>query len=640
MTAQHDTPLGTGRIDRLLIANRGEIARRIIRTCRTLAISPVVVFSDADADAPFVREADDGLRLPGDAAADTYLRGDLVIDAARRLGAQAVHPGYGFLSENAEFAQAIVDAGLVWIGPPPSAIAVMGSKIEAKQLARQHGVPVAPDSTVESLEEVGLPALVKASAGGGGRGMRIVRDPLEMVEAIASAEREAIASFGDGTVFVERYMERARHVEVQVFADTHGNVVALGERDCTIQRRHQKVVEEAPSPAVTPDIRERMFAAAIAAARAVGYVGAGTVEFMLDRSGEFSFLEMNTRLQVEHPVTEMVTGLDLVALQLSVAEGAPLPEALIAGVASTGHAIEVRLCTEDPYRGFLPSSGAFHTVTFPDMPGLRVDSAIESGSVASPFYDSMVAKVIAHGASRAEAARKLKVALERASILGPVTNRALLIDLMTRLTSIDAPGPDGLDTGWLDRQDLGDGPAPDATQIAAAALAVVRAAATSHPFPIAWRNNPSQVQTQLVGDHVVTFAFDRTERLTHLAVDGSELPVGAHGVDALDRVATTIVGDTVFVADGLYALNVPPRFTDPDDAGRAGSTIAPMPGKVVRMLVALGDTVAAGQPLLTLEAMKMEHQVVSPSAGVVSELYVSAGQQLDHGQPLVKVDPA
>ena len=630
------------RIDTLLIANRGEIARRIIRTCRALAISPVVVFSDADADAPFVAEADDGWRLPGDAAADTYLRAELVIDAAKRLGAQAIHPGYGFLSENAVFAQAVIDAGLVWVGPPPAAIAAMGSKIQAKQLARQHGVPVAPDNTVESLEQIGLPALVKASAGGGGRGMRIVRDQSELADAIASAEREAAASFGDGTVFVERYMEGARHVEVQVFADTHGNVVALGERDCTIQRRHQKVVEEAPSPAVTPAVRERMFAAAVAAARAVGYVGAGTVEFMLDAAGEFSFLEMNTRLQVEHPVTEMVTGLDLVALQLAVAQGAPLPDAVLAGVPSTGHAIEVRLCTEDPYRGFLPSSGAFHTVSFPAIDGLRVDSAIESGSVASPFYDSMVAKVIAHGATRADAARTLKVALERATILGPVTNRALLVDLMARLSDIDPDGT-GVDTGWLDRQDLGDGPQPSALQVAAAALAVVRAAAAAHPFPVAWRNNPSTPQVQRIGDHAVTYAFDRANRLTHLAVDGEAVSVDQHGLDALGRVAVALVDDaagtTAFVAGGLFALPVPPRFADPDDAGRAGSTIAPMPGKVVRLLVAVGDTVTAGQPLLTIEAMKMEHQVVAPAAGVVAEVFVTAGQQLDHGQPLVKVDP-
>jgi len=623
------------RIDTLLIANRGEIARRIVRTCRDLAVSPVVVFSDADAAMPFVCEADAGHRLHGDTAAETYLRADLVIDAALRLGAQAVHPGYGFLSENAAFAQAVLDAGLVWVGPPPAAIAAMGSKIEAKRLVRAHGVPVAPDNTVESLEEVGLPALVKASAGGGGRGMRIVRNADELADAIASAGREALASFGDGTVFVERYVEAARHVEVQVFADRHGNVVALGERDCTIQRRHQKVVEEAPSPAVGPALRERMFAAAVAAARAVGYEGAGTVEFLLDRDGNFSFLEMNTRLQVEHPVTEMVTGLDLVALQLRVAEGHPLPDSLLQGVPTCGHAIEVRLCTEDPYRGHLPSSGRFVRFEFPAVPGLRIDTGIESGSTVSPHYDSMVAKVIAHGGTRAEAARKLRVGLERATISGPTTNRALLIDLMARLIDLD----DEVDTGWLDRQALGDGPQPTPLQIAAAALAVVAAATAGSRFPIGWRNNPSQPHTQSVGDHVVTYAYDRANRLTQLAVDGEAVALDAHTFDALARIDARAVGDTVYVAGGLFALDVPPRFVDPDDAGRAGSTVAPMPGKVIRVLVVVGDQVAAGQPLLTIEAMKMEHQVVSPTTGVVTDVFVAAGQQLDHGQPLVKVEP-
>ncbi|MBI4933274.1 MAG: ATP-grasp domain-containing protein [Actinobacteria bacterium] len=627
-------------IQTLLIANRGEIARRIIRTCRAMAISPVVVYSDADADAPFVREADAGVRLPGNAAADTYLRGELVVAAALRLGAQAVHPGYGFLSENAAFAQSAVDAGLVWVGPPPSAINAMGSKIEAKRLARAHGVPVAPDNTVETLDEIGLPALVKASAGGGGRGMRIVRAAHDMADAIASAEREAAASFGDGTVFVERYVEGARHVEVQVFADSHGNVVALGERDCTIQRRHQKVVEEAPSPAVDPALRERMFAAAVAAARAVGYVGAGTVEFMLATDGTFSFLEMNTRLQVEHPVTEMVTGLDLVELQLRVAQGEPLPERVLHGVESRGHAIEVRLCTEDPYRNYLPSSGTFHHVEFQPAPWLRVDSAIESGSEVSSHYDSMVAKVIAHGDTRAEAARRLRVALERATICGPTTNRALLIHLMTNLATIDDPSGHAVHTGWLDQHDLGDPPSPSALQVAAAALAVVSSHHRGSPFPIGWRNNPSQPHTQAIGDHVVAYVFDRADRLELLHVDGEPVELDAFTRDQLARIDTCVVDDKVFVAGGLFAIPIPPRFVDPDDAGRAGSTVAPMPGRVIRLLVAAGDEVAAGQPLLIIEAMKMEHQVVSPTTGTVAEVFVRAGDQLDHGQPLVKVDPA
>jgi propionyl-CoA carboxylase alpha chain len=632
MTMTQIAPIHT-----VLVANRGEITRRIFRTCREQALATVAVFSDADEHAPFVREASHVVRLPGTASADTYLRGELIIAAARRFGA-AVHPGYGFLSENAAFAQQVIDAGLTWIGPPPSAIAAMGSKIAAKQLMRSHGVPVAPDNTVESLDEIGLPALVKASAGGGGRGMRIVRSADELADAITSAEREALASFGDGTVFVERYLEGARHVEIQVLADTHGNVIALHERDCTLQRRHQKVVEEAPSPAVDGDLRVRMEAAAVAAACAVGYVGAGTLEFLLDRNGDFWFLEMNTRLQVEHPVTEAVCGVDLVALQLSIAEGHAIPAALLVEVPLHGHAIEVRLCAEDPYQGYLPSSGTFHEVTWPAIPGVRVDSAVETGSEVPPYYDSMIAKVIAHGTTRAEAARRLSAALQGAVLHGPTTNRALLVQLLAQLCEVDGPGGEGIHTGWLDAQSLGDGPQPDALQIAAAALAVVQCAAGR--FPIGWRNNPSQLHSQAVGEHMVQYAFDRGDRLASLAVDGAEVELDTFTRDSLARIPTAVVGDTVHVAGGQFAFVVPPRFVSPDDAGRAGSTVAPMPGRVVALLVAAGDAVVAGQPLLTLEAMKMEHQITSPHAGTVAEVYVQPGQQLDGGQPLLKVDPA
>ena len=621
-------------IQTVLVANRGEIARRVFRTCREQALATVAVFSDADANAAFVREADYAVRLPGNTSADTYLRGDLMVAAATRFGA-AVHPGYGFLSENAEFAQQVIDAGLIWIGPPPSAIAAMGSKIEAKRLMRSHGVPVASDNTVESLDEVGLPALVKASAGGGGRGMRIVRSADELTDAIASAEREAVSAFGDGTVFVERYLERARHVEIQILADTHGNVIALHERDCTLQRRHQKVVEEAPSPAVDSHLRARMEAAAIAAATAVGYVGAGTVEFLLDADGNFWFLEMNTRLQVEHPVTEAVCGVDLVALQLSIAEGNPIPVALLADVPINGHAIEVRLCAEDPYNSYLPSSGTFHWFTFPSVPGVRVDSALESGDEVSPFYDSMIAKVIAHGATRAEAARRLIATLRGAELIGPTTNRELLLDLLGKLCGIDVDGS-GIDTGWLDRQALGAAPLPTHTDIAAAALALVHQ--RSGRFPISWRNNPSQQQAQSLGDHVVQYAFDRANHLVQLAVDDATVDLDAPARDAIGRTNVTVVDDVVYVAGGRFAFAVPPRFVSPDDAGRAGSTVAPMPGRVINVLVAAGDVVVAGQPLLTLEAMKMEHQITSPHAGTVSEVFVQPGQQLDSGQPLVTVD--
>ena len=628
-------------ITSVLVANRGEIARRIMRTCRELAIDTVAVFSDADADAPFVREADRAVRLPGTASADTYLRADLIIDAARRTGAQAIHPGYGFLSESAAFAQQVIDAGLIWIGPPPSAIAAMGSKIAAKQLMRTHGVPVAPDNTVESLTEIGLPALVKASAGGGGRGMRIVRDAATMAEAIAAAEREAAAAFGDGTVFVERYLEGARHVEIQVLADTHGNVIALHERDCTLQRRHQKVLEEAPSPAVSPDLRLRMEAAAVAAACAVGYVGAGTVEFLLDAGGDFSFLEMNTRLQVEHPVTEAVTGTDLVALQLAIAAGGCIPAQLLVEVPLRGHAIEVRLCAEDPHRGYLPVSGRFHEVAFPSVAGVRVDSAIESGSEVPPHYDSMVAKLIAHGETRADAARRLVKTLAGATLHGPVTNRELLIHVLERWTQLDAPGA-GIDTGWLDTHDLGAPPAPDRLTVAAAALAVV--ATRKGRFPIGWRNNPSQLHRQLVvigeREHVVRYRFDRADVLEVLVVDDEAVPVDAAVCDELARTRVAVHDDIVFTHGGRFTFSVPPRFVSPDDAGRAGSTLAPMPGKVVRLLVAAGETVVAGQPLIAIEAMKMEHQIVSPHDGVVAEVYVQPGQQLDGGQPLLKVEPS
>ena len=620
----------------VLVANRGEIARRVFRTCHDQALTTVAVFSDADASAAFVSEADEAVRLPGNTSADTYLRGDLIVAAARRFGA-AVHPGYGFLSENAEFAQQVLDAGLVWIGPPPSAIATTGSKIEAKRLMRSHGVPVAPDNTVESLAEIGLPSLVKASAGGGGRGIRIVRNADELADAIASAEREALAAFGDGTVFVERYVEHARHVEIQILADTHGNVITLHERDCTLQRRHQKVVEEAPSPAVDAELRERMEGAAIAAAVVVGYVGAGTVEFLLDPDGNFWFLEMNTRLQVEHPVTEAVCGVDLVALQLSIAEGHPIPAALLGEVPINGHAIEVRLCAEDPFNGYLPSSGVFHSFTFPTVPGVRVDSALESGDEVSPFYDSMIAKVIAHGATRAEAARRLVAALRDAELIGPTTNRELLLHLLVELCDIDEADGPGIDTGWLDRQSLGTAPLPSATEIAAAALAVVHQ--RTGRFPIGWRNNPSQMHAQAIGDHLVHYAFDRADHLIELTVDGDAINLDVSTLDAMERGKVVVVDDTAYVAGGRFAFIVPPRFVSPDDAGRAGSTVAPMPGRVITVLVATGDVVAAGQALLTLEAMKMEHQITSPHAGTVSEVFVQPGQQLDSGQPLVTVDP-
>jgi propionyl-CoA carboxylase alpha chain len=630
-------------IDRVLIANRGEIARRIIQTCRRLGIETVALYSDADADAPYVGDADWAVRLPGTAAIDTYLRADLLIDAARRGGAQAVHPGYGFLSESAAFAQAVVDAGLVFIGPPPAAIAAMGSKIEAKRLMRAAGVPVLPDSTVETLAEVGLPALVKASAGGGGRGMRVVHDATELDDAIAGAQREAATAFGDGTVFVERYVEGGRHVEIQVFADTHGNTVSLFERDCTIQRRHQKIVEESPSPAVDDELRAAMGASAVAAAAAVGYVGAGTVEFLLDRQGRYFFLEMNTRLQVEHPVTEMITGLDLVELQLSVAAGDPLPVDALQPT-STGHAIEVRLCAEDPFNGYRPSAGRFELFDFPAIDGVRIDSGVRSGSVVSPFYDSMIAKVIAHGPTRRIAARRIVAALTQATLVGPTTNREQLVQLMKQLESID----DVVDTGWLDRTPTNQPEPPDDITIAAGALAVVDARAAARSVlthvPIGWRNNPSQPGEVRLTDrdgrmHTVHHQHDRADRLVLITVD--DRVVDAQRVTDLACSRPPIVHDErVYLHGGRCVFEVVPRFVPPDEAGRAGSLVAPMPGAVLRVMVVVGDTVVAGQPLVTMEAMKMEHQVTAPAAGTVADVFVQPGQQLETGHVLVRIEAA
>ena len=650
-------------ITKLLVANRGEIARRVFRTARAMGIGTVAVFSDADADAPFVRDADEAVHLVGTAPADTYLRTDLVLDAARRAGADAVHPGYGFLSENAAFARAVLDAGLTWVGPPPAAIEAMGSKLGAKQMMREAGVPTLPWATDPAdAGDVGFPLLVKASAGGGGRGMRIVRSAAELDDAVAGAQREAGSAFGDPTVFLERYLEGPRHIEIQVFADTHGNVVSLFERECSIQRRHQKIVEEAPSPAVDDDLRGRMGEAAVAAARAVGYVGAGTVEFVVDaeslkEGGEFAFLEMNTRLQVEHPVTELVTGLDLVRLQLLVADGHPLPpEALSPSIG--GHAIEVRIYAEDATRGFLPVTGTLRAFVI-EAPDVRVDSGFESGTVVSTFYDPMLAKVIAHGSTRAEAAAALASALRRARIHGVTTNRDLLARILGEEEFLDG----GTDTAYLDRHDPAELGAPllddDGRRMHAVAAAMAvqarnrNAATIWRALPSGWRNNPSQPQQVVLRDEDgalrVTYRFGR-DGLAELAVDGDAVEVALHAaspsyvdltIDGVRRrFGTELSGDVVDVdsALGSSELHVEPRFPEPDAGLAAGSLLAPMPGSVVRVLVEPGAAVDGGQPLVVLEAMKMEHTVNAPVAGTVTEVRVQAGQQVEAGAVLVVVD--
>ncbi|HEV8568379.1 MAG TPA: biotin carboxylase N-terminal domain-containing protein [Actinoplanes sp.] len=631
-------------IRRLLVANRGEIARRVFATCRALGIETVAVYSDADAGAPHVREADRAVRLPGSAPGDTYLRGDLVVAAALRAGADAIHPGYGFLAENADFAHAVTDAGLTWVGPPAEAVAAMGAKVEAKRILAAAGVPMLPSLT-EPITR--FPVLVKASAGGGGRGMRIVQDAAGLPGALAAARREAAAAFGDGTVFCEPYLERARHIEVQVLADQHGTVLALGERDCSIQRRHQKILEESPSPAVGPALRAELCAAAVAAAKAVGSVGAGTVEFLLSGSGEFFFLEMNTRLQVEHPVTECVLGLDLVRLQLLVAEGHPLPEAPPA----RGHAIEVRLYAEDPANGWLPSTGTLHRFAVPgvstafaplDRPGIRLDAGVEDGSEIGLHYDPMLAKLIAWAPTREEAARLLAGTLARARIHGVATNRDLLVRVLRDAEFLAGD----TDTGYLGRHPALSAPLVSAVDGHALAAALAGAAARAGRFPSGWRNLPVQPQAvSYAGGVDVRYRFDRTGALVE--------PAGVTLVQAApDRVSLTVdgvgaqyavhrVGGMSYVdgPDGSVALAELPRFPLPAAEAPQGSLVAPLPAVVGRVAVSPGAKVRGGDLLLTLEAMKLEYPILAPHSGTVADLPVRAGQQVDVGTVLATISP-
>ncbi len=629
-------------IQRLLVANRAEIASRVFRTCRRLGIETVAIHSDADGDLPYVGEADLAVRLPGTAPADTYLRGDLVIAAAQRAGADAVHPGYGFLSENAQFARDVIAAGLVWVGPQPEAIDAMGSKIEAKKLMEAAGVPVLRNLDAESATEADLPLIVKASAGGGGRGMRIVRDLASLAGEIEIAREEALSAFGDGSVFVETYVERGRHVEVQVWGDAAGRIAVLGERDCSLQRRHQKVVEEAPAPGVfTRRTREAIHDAAYAAAAAIQYRGAGTVEFLYDEAGErFFFLEMNTRLQVEHPVTEMVYHQDLVELQLRTAEGET--SELRFPARPDGHAIEVRLYAEDPAADYQPQSGLLTAFDIPTGDGVRVDTGFAAGNEVTTHYDAMLAKVIAYGTTRDEAARKLVGALRRARIHGVTTNREQLVAILTSRAFLDGR----VSTAFLtehppepptvDRR----GPAVAAT-VALAEHARARRT-VQQGVPVAWRNVVSQPQvTRFQGEVEVSWYGGR-----EYAVDGvvvvsaspSEVVLEVDGVRTTYAVAVTGLRVDVDWPAGHQALTLVPRFTDPADAVATGSLLAPMPGTVVRVAVEQGAQVAAGEPVLVLEAMKMQHTVSAPVAGTVTEINVKPGTQVAAGEVLAVVE--
>jgi propionyl-CoA carboxylase alpha chain len=654
--------MGMG-ITRVLVANRGEIARRVFATCRRLGLSTVAVYTDPDAAAPHVSEADARVRLP---QTNDYLNAEALIAAARAAGADAVHPGYGFLSENADFAAAVQDAGLTWIGPPVDAVRAMGSKIESKKLMAAAGVPVLDELDPETVTAKQLPVLVKASSGGGGRGMRVVHELDALPSEVAAARREAQSAFGDPTVFCERYLPTGHHVEVQILADTHGTVWAVGERECSIQRRHQKIIEEAPSPLVerTPGMRAKLFDAARLAAAAIGYAGAGTVEFLADDDGEFYFLEMNTRLQVEHPVTEETTGLDLVELQLAVADGARLDSE---PPVAQGFSIEARLYAEDPARDWQPQAGPVHRIDVPVVrtefatlgarTGVRLDSGIVDGSVVSIHYDPMLAKIISYAPTRRQSAMVLADALTRSRLHGVRTNRDLLVNVLRHPAFLDG----ATDTAFFDTHGLAALAAPLAdaegirlSAIAAALADAARNRSTATVFgsiPSGWRNLASgyQVKTYLDDggtEHRIEYRFTRTglllpsdESIQLVSASADEV-VLADGNGVASSFAVARHGQDIYVdsARGPVHLVALPRFPEPGSAVEKGSLVAPMPGNVIRLGAAVGDTVTTGQPLIWLEAMKMEHTITAPADGVLAELNVDTGQQVEVGAVLARVE--
>ncbi|MDX1467726.1 MAG: biotin carboxylase N-terminal domain-containing protein [Acidimicrobiia bacterium] len=647
-------------VNKVLVANRGEIARRIFRTCARMGIGTVAVHSDPDSSSPHVSEAEESVNLPGSAPSETYLDIDALLSAAKATGADAVHPGYGFLSESAEFAEAAIGANLTWIGPTPASIAAMGSKLESKRIMTEAGIPVLESAVIDgsaSLDEaaasIGFPLLVKASAGGGGKGMRVVDSPDDLATAVDSAKRESRSAFGDDTVFLERYLDSPRHIEIQVFGDTHGNVISLFERECSIQRRHQKIIEESPSVAIDETTRAAMSTAAIEAARAVEYVGAGTVEFLF-QDGEFFFLEMNTRLQVEHPVTEMITGLDLVEMQIEVARGEPLA---MMDPTTSGHAIEARVYAEDPLSEFLPVTGTVKAFDFVPARGLRVDSGVEWGSEISVHYDPMLAKVVAHAPTRDEAAALLARSLRQAKIHGLTTNRALLVRILEHEEFLEG----STDTHFLDRNlpsELGRPLAgPGQERLAAVACALADQAferAKSKvlgTIPSGWRNvrvtgqsrayqgyhGEYEVEYTVTGESAVVTGIGEIP-ISEIASNGVSL--GHDGVEHIFSVARYGLDRYVDSVECPAHLVELARYPTADIDDEVGSLHAPMPGKILQIGVAVGDEVEDGQVLIVMEAMKMEHTLRAPHGGIVTELRCQVGDQVEGDAVLAVVDEA
>jgi propionyl-CoA carboxylase alpha chain len=648
-------------ITRLLIANRGEIARRIIRTAHDMGISTVAIYADGDAQAPFVKEADSAVSLNGRTTAETYLDVDKVLEACQRSGADAIHPGYGFLSENAAFAQAVIDAGIKWLGPTPEVIGLMGDKLSAKRLMDEAGVPTLPGieisgdtDIVAAANEIGYPVLVKASAGGGGRGMRVVEQEADLLAAVEGAKREAGSSFGDDTVFLEKWLAVSRHVEIQILGDTHGNLVHCYERECSIQRRHQKIIEEAPSPAVNDAIRSRMGDAAIAAAKKLGYSSAGTVEFLLS-GDDFYFLEVNARLQVEHPITEEIIGKDLVREQIRVAEGETLSFSQ-ADISINGHAIEARLYAEDPAKGFLPSPGPVLAWTPSTVGQARFDSGVEAGSEISTQFDPMIAKVIVHAPTRREAAGRLARVLETTEIQGLRTNRDFLVATLRTPEFLAGDTT----TDFIERVEPARVREVSRQELVEAAIAVAMESQAQRransrvlrSLPSGWRNStmPMEAISFHCGDEVidVTYRLQRDGRFRLLCDDDehfiSPYECGSGVVDLDDngrrlQFSMQRHGDNWLVhsQNGDLVLTQQPRYPDTSLDANTGGLTAPMPGSVLATEVAAGASVNKGDLLLIMEAMKMEHRITAPRDGVVESVHVAVGDQVDNGQLLVSM---